>query len=75
MDPDLTAQVAAAVRERLATSEHTERSLSESTGIPRTTLKRRLAGRSPFTIAELGHVARELGVAAADFFPVEVGAA
>lgn len=40
--------------------------LAEETHIPRTTLARRLAGQSPFTIPELEQVAAALGTTARD---------
>lgn len=36
--------------------------LSDQTGIPRTTLDRRLSGKSPFTVAELDAIAAALRI-------------
>lgn len=68
MDLDPSPRIAEAVRVRLATSNHTERTLADATGIPRATLQRRLAGLVPFTVRELGLIAHELGVDASSFF-------
>jgi hypothetical protein len=59
--------VAGAVAEAIAANGHTQLSVSEATGIPRTTLLRRLGGVTPFTVAELAAIADFLGMAAADF--------
>jgi transcriptional regulator with XRE-family HTH domain len=40
----------------------TEKGLAEATGIPRTTLQRRLTGTSDFTVSELDALARHLGI-------------
>lgn len=56
----------ATVAERVAVAmEAKERSqvwLSDQTGIPRTTLIRRLSGHAPFTLAEIAAIASALGI-------------
>jgi DNA-binding Xre family transcriptional regulator len=60
---DITKAAATAVRELMV--EHdpqvSELALSEATGIPRTTLKRSLAGVRPLNVDELDAIARTLG--------------
>lgn len=57
-----TAQVAAAVEAARGTAGLSEVALAEATNIPRSTLKRRLGGASPFTVEELDSIATVLGV-------------
>lgn len=49
----------------------TEKSLADRTGIPRTTLRRRLTGLSSFTINELHAIASHLGVSLLDILADE----
>jgi transcriptional regulator with XRE-family HTH domain len=60
----LTVTTATRLREAIAASGRSLVDISEATGIPRTTLLRRLTGRSPFTVEELGALATELGTTA-----------
>jgi len=62
----LTATVAARVRDAIDSAGITHVGLSESTGIPRTTLIRRLNGFAPFTLEELEAVAHVLGTSVSD---------
>lgn len=57
-----TEQVAAAVEAARTSAGIGKDRLADQSGIPQTTLKRRLAGVSPFTVAELDAVASVLGV-------------
>lgn len=50
-----------------------QRDAAARTGIPLSTLSRRLTGNSPFTVTELDLIADLLGVKVSDFF--KVGAA
>lgn len=59
---DITRGTAQAVTEALKNSGKSQLSLSDESGIPRTTLLRRLSGASPFTVAELQRIADVLGV-------------
>lgn len=59
-------QVAAAVRGIVAESGLSELALAEQSGIPRVTLRRRLAAQSPFTVQELADIGEVLGVSALD---------
>lgn len=55
-------RIAGVVSQALEVRGLTVVALSDATGIPRTTLIRRLSGRSPFTVNELGEVADALGM-------------
>lgn len=57
---DLTQAIAKAVQEAMGRAGVNTHNLVKVTGIPRTTLDRRLTGLSPFTTAELAHVAHAL---------------
>lgn len=54
--------VAAAVREAMDAAGATRLGVAAATGIPRTTLGRRLLGTSSFTIAEVHAIASHLGI-------------
>ena len=64
---DASRRVAAAVSAALGDSDISILSAAESTGIPRSTLTRRLTGNSPFTIVELELIARLVGVSVEHF--------
>lgn len=49
-------------------------SLSTKTGIPRTTLNRRLDGHSSFTVRELAAIATVLGANVSDLLPGSIAA-
>lgn len=57
-----TDQITQAVRAAVASAEISVVVLSEQTGIPRTTLQRRLQGVSEFTVGEVDRIAQALGV-------------
>lgn len=59
---DITQGTARAVNLALESAGKSQLSASEQTGIPRTTLLRRLSGVSPFTVDELQRIADLLGV-------------
>lgn len=59
---DITQGTAAAVASAMVTAGRTQVALSDATGIPRTTLLRRLGGLSPFTVDELQRIADALNV-------------
>jgi transcriptional regulator with XRE-family HTH domain len=71
MDSNLTHQVATAVTAATSEAGHSILALAEGTGIPRTTLLRRLSGRSSFTVAELEAIATFLKVEVARFIVAE----
>ncbi|MBF6187593.1 helix-turn-helix domain-containing protein [Nocardia farcinica] len=54
-------RVAARVRAAIEESGLSERQVAEITGIARETLRRRLVGKTAFTIDELEAIAHELG--------------
>ena len=62
------AAVAAKVEKAIDDAGETQVSISEKTGIPRTTLQRRLnsSGVHPFNMRELADIATALGVPAAE---------
>ena len=62
----LTARTAMAVEAAIDAAGQSQLGVSDATGIPRTTLIRRLRGLSPFTIAELEAIAEVLGVTVSD---------
>ena len=62
MTTEVARQVAAGVVRVMQDKSISEVQLSEQTGIPRTTLKRRLSGHSAFNVAELAAIATVLGV-------------
>jgi transcriptional regulator with XRE-family HTH domain len=58
-----TAQrIASAIRDEMAAKEVSQVALSDETGIPRVTLRRRLNGHSPFNVDELELVCAHLGL-------------
>lgn len=62
----LTPLVADRVVAAMESKGATRLGISEATGIPRTTLLRRLSGASSFTVAELDAIARALEVPVRD---------
>lgn len=68
---DSTTATAQRVRDALVAAERTTAWLSTKTGIPATTLARKLNGHSDFTIAEIARLAKALNVPAADLLPPE----
>lgn len=49
-------------------------SLSTKTGIPRTTLRRRVLGHTSFTVQELAAIAATLGTSVEDLLPKDIAA-
>lgn len=70
-----SAAVADSVNTAITTTGITHKALAEATGIPRTTLTRRLAGQSPFTVAELDAIALALNIDVTTLVVAGVGAA
>ena len=62
---------AAAVTKALRDAKVSQRAASEATGIPLTTLVRRLTGRSPFLITELAALADVCGRDVTDLLTVD----
>lgn len=58
--PTYAQRVAHTVSAAMQAGDWSEKALAESTGIPRVTLRRRLAG-SPFDVSELERIAAALG--------------
>lgn len=81
----LSSKSARCIRALLAARGESIETLANQTGIAHSTLKRRLSGRSPFTIDELSYIAKHFGVSVAQLIappferdetePVEVGQA
>jgi len=63
---DTSRNIAANVSSALTTAGIPQRDAAKRTGIPLTTLSRRLTGNSPFTIVELDLIAGLLGVTVSD---------
>lgn len=61
MDSSLAGRVATVVADAIAARQMSLRDISDQTGIPTTTLHRRLHGHAPFTFAEIDALARVLG--------------
>jgi len=69
MDHSRTARRASGLLYSAATaSGKSMNSLAEGTGIPRTTLKRRLSGQSPMLLTEFCTIADEIGADAVAIF-------
>lgn len=62
MQPTTSQMVATRVSDLMVSSGVSTKALAESTGIPRTTLVRRLTGNSPWTLSELDLVAAHFGI-------------
>jgi transcriptional regulator with XRE-family HTH domain len=58
----LAIRMAVAVETAIAEAGQTHLGVSEATGIPRTTLLRRLKGQSSFAVDELERIAEVIGV-------------
>jgi transcriptional regulator with XRE-family HTH domain len=58
--------VADAVKAAMTEAGYTELGLSEASGIPRVTLRRRLQGTYPFNVVELAAIAAALGISIED---------
>lgn len=67
-------RVAAEVRAEMARKRFSQVRLSKETGIPESTLKRRLSGQYPFDVEELVDIARALGVSPHSFIPKKMTA-
>lgn len=74
MDTSKTYQerVAEAVNEAIETTGVTVTWLCGTTGIPRSTMERRLRGLSPFTVAELASIASALRMQPEQFSSTQV---
>lgn len=60
---DIARSIAVSVRECLADAARSQKSLADETGIPYTTLTRKLQGKSEFSFSELLVISEALGVA------------
>jgi predicted transcriptional regulator len=67
--PTKRAELAAEVRAAIARAGTNATAISAGTGIPASTLYKRLAGESAFSTDELIEVARHLDVDVREFFP------
>ena len=69
--PDYAGQVARHVADTITEANRSLKSISDATGIPYTTLQRRIAsnGNSPFSVRELHSIARALDLDVADLMP------
>lgn len=66
MEHPLTARLAALIASDLDHRQISHRELSARTGIPTTTLHRRLHGHAPFTFSEIDVIADVLGTTVLD---------
>ena len=66
---EAVAWTARTITDAIDKSTLTKLSISDQTGIPYSTLNRKLAGKSDFTFAELILLADAIGVSPADFTP------
>lgn len=64
----LTESLAAIVRDLMDSQGRSVNNMADSTGIPFSTLRRRVRGQRPFTTTELDLVATELGTDIATLF-------
>lgn len=71
---DITARTAVLVAAAAKDSGYSDLALAKETLIPRTTLQRKLAGETPFTVTDVYKIARVLGVPAASLLPEDVAA-
>ena len=66
-----TKRRAEVISQAISDAGFTPFSLSEATGIPRTTLNRRLLGASPFNTEELDAIAGRIGTSVSDLLREE----
>ena len=69
--PSKTQSRAASIREAIRQAGFTPFTLAEATGIPRTTLNRRLLGVTPFNTEELDSIAAALNTSVTDLLIAE----
>ncbi|MGC0144424.1 helix-turn-helix domain-containing protein [Pseudactinotalea sp. Z1732] len=65
----MAGEVARNVSQAIVTQGQTKQRIAEVTGIPYSTLSRKLLGRSEFTFTEIALVADALGVSPASLIP------
>ena len=68
----ITQQVARSVSQAIVTSGLSKKAVAEATGIPLTTLGRKLLGTSDFTVVELALIADALGVRRGALLPSDL---
>lgn len=66
-------RVARSVSQAIVTADRSKAWVAQATGIPYSTLGRKLLGRSEFNFSELLLIAEVLGVSPARFVPAEFG--
>jgi len=71
----IQARLARTVRDALATAGISQSRLAELTGIPQSTISRKLSGLGNFTIPELHLIAFQLGMPMSDLIETMNGAA
>lgn len=69
MATNINAEVAGLVARAMVEKDISRLRLAEETGIPYTTLKRKLLGGTSFTFDELYHIATALGASPSQFIP------
>ena len=69
---DIAERTAQAVSQATVTKGKSVRSLADETGIPLTTMRRKLKGIGEFTPSELFRIADALGITFMDLIPTEL---
>jgi len=69
---NINSSTATKVAAAIARSGHSVSTIAEQTFIPRSTLQRKLAGRSKFTIDDLFAIAQVIGVKTRSLLPEEI---
>lgn len=60
------------INETISRHGYTRNQISKLTGIPYTTLTRKLEGHADFTIRELGNIAKTLDLTLGELIPIEI---
>jgi transcriptional regulator with XRE-family HTH domain len=71
---DILGAIAEAVERAIRDSGLRRRTIVEETGIPYSTLSRKLTGKTPFTLTELCLISEATGVSPSSFMPPVAGA-
>ncbi|WGH92126.1 helix-turn-helix transcriptional regulator [Auritidibacter ignavus] len=65
----ISSQVAQIVAQAIESAQFSETYMAEQTNIARSTLQRKLAGKSPFTVDDLNDIAKTLNISVIDLLP------
>lgn len=72
LPPDLRGRSAPLVQQAMDTARVSINSLADQTGIPYSTLRRKITGHSDLTLAEVLVIAEALGLHPADLIPADM---